>query len=367
MLSDQSNREGISNERAFSVFRNIIIALIREFEYDRSYILHHLLKAYDIDHPVDKDVEEGNRLADKKLKDREDSSKSGSGKTNAASDEAEKISKALKFEQKKNEELKDEMQVLRGMATLGTVLVSFTHELKQIKANMDIRKSRMENALKDVVDEEKLKLIPEKVNPFNIMERWGREDTKVSRWIDFALTAVSPKKRRRGVINLVNYLTGLSQHWEEFLSSKQVQMHIDCKNEVSLNLLAYEIDLDSIFYNLIVNSIEAFYQPSEAKTREIWVEVSVLLEENKIQIIYKDNGPGISSHFNIAEDIFLYGLSSKGNKSQSEVNGTGIGMWLVNSIVDDYNGKVNLDCTIGEENFSLAIELPLYQKDLNVK
>ena len=38
-LADQSNREGIMNERAFSAFREIVVALIREFERDRAYIL----------------------------------------------------------------------------------------------------------------------------------------------------------------------------------------------------------------------------------------------------------------------------------------------------------------------------------------
>lgn len=374
LLADQSNREGIMNERAFSTFRQIILALIGEFERDRSYIYHHFDKAYDLDHSEEVDVAEGKQLAEDVLAsssppplatppvqpDIFSMAEQAAPKNDLALQNL-KIAKAFKSEERKNEALKDDIQVMRGMATLGTVLVSFTHELKQIKANMESRRVRMENALRRVVDETKLQSLPEQINPFNIVDRWSREDEKVSRWVDFALSAVSPTKRRRSVKNIADYLADLSKHWDEFLKSKQVSLHIRCDAEMPLNILAHEIDLDSIFYNLIVNSVEAFIRPSAGTTRDIWITVSESAED-RMEILYKDNGPGLSNCFNVPDDIFIFGASSKAKDGSLDVSGTGIGMWLVKNIIDDYNGTATLLSGLGEASFSLSMQLPLYEK-----
>lgn len=369
LLADQSNREGIMNERAFATFRAIILSLIAEFEHDRSYIYHHFDKAYDLDHPDETDVAEGKQLAKDILSASTDAlptippsqlKAKDAIKSSDPNRELAKIAKAYQSAERKNEALKDDIQVMRGMATLGTVLVSFTHELKQIKANMESRRARLERALKRVVDENKLQSLPEQVNPFNIVDRWSREDEKVSRWVDFALSAVSPVKRRRRVIIVSEYLADLAEHWIEFLRSKQVTLHINDDAEIQLTILAHEIDLDSIFYNLIINSVEAFIRPSAATSRDIWINVSES-PDKLIQIVYKDNGPGLSNSFKVANDIFMFGASSKSNEDAIEASGTGIGMWLVKNIIDDYQGSVALLSRIGEQHFSLSIQLPLYE------
>ncbi|MFP3454174.1 hypothetical protein R0K30_21445, partial [Bacillus sp. SIMBA_154] len=82
---------------------------------------------------------------------------------------------AIEINKEEKKELKDENQLLRGLATLGTVLVSFTHELKQIQAGMKNRSKRMEGALNRVIDETKLLEISDGLNPYNMLDRWKRE------------------------------------------------------------------------------------------------------------------------------------------------------------------------------------------------
>ena len=213
LLADLSNREGIMNERAFALFRRIVLALIQEFERDRNYVYVHFAQAHKSDNPDEGNLEKGRDFAKHVLAaDQVDASGYGAPKMALSPDNdgtasvgsdlnaSKAMAEALDISEKKNMALKDEIQILRGMATLGTVLVSFTHELKQIKANMGSRQRRMENALDRVVDKAKLKSLPGPVDPYNILHRWGREDEKVSRWIDFALASVSPVKRRRGPI-----------------------------------------------------------------------------------------------------------------------------------------------------------------------
>lgn len=367
LLSDQSNREGIMNERAFATFRRIILALIREFESDRSYILNNFSTAYDRDHPQQKTLDDGNALAEKILA--KAAANNQEQKTDPAppsipgqspSDEAADsilLASALKSQKQLTTNLEDNIQVLRGMATLGTVLVSFTHELKQIKANMELRQTRMENALKRVVDPQLLGAVPNQVNPFDIVQRWGREDEKVSRWVDFALASVSPVKRRKRRIDMREYLDGLVEYWREFTVSKQIELVASSPEDGTFQILAHEIDIDSIFYNLIINSIEAFALPSGITDRQIAIE---LVDDNEatITVIYRDTGPGLSSNFKTPEEIFAYGRSSKSDRDDTEVTGTGIGMWLLKTIVDDYQGRIISMSSIGEPGFLISISFP---------
>lgn len=65
---------------------------------------------------------------------------------------------------------------------------------------------------------------------------------------------------------------------------------------------AFEIDFDSIFYNLISNSIEAFIRLREERERVI--EISVKTTENNIVCTYRDSGPGLSADITNPYDIF---------------------------------------------------------------
>ncbi|WP_241281378.1 ATP-binding protein, partial [Pseudomonas aeruginosa] len=86
------------------------------------------------------------------------------------------------------------------------------------------------------------------------------------------------------------------------------------------------------------------------------------LGDEQVEIKYNDSGPGISEGFGSAEDIFKFGVSSKAADDSAGVAGTGIGMWLVKGIVDDYGGSVTLLSGAGDINFSLLIRLPVHNK-----
>lgn len=363
-LADQSNREGIMNERAFAAFRSIILGLIREFERDRAFIYSQFDKAYDLDHPEETDVDDGVVLADQILDNNAktpDYSRNSDGSTsdsNRPTPETVSLAKTVRGLKRKTEALEDNAQVLMGMATLGTVLVSFTHELKQIKANMTSRRQRMASALRRVVDEERLGAVPDPVNPYNIVDRWAREDEKVSRWVDFALSAVSPAKRRRRPIELASYFQSLEEYWREFLESKSAKMEIEC-NLNTASVLTHEIDLDSVFYNLIVNSVEAFTRPSGYSDRI--VRIVAIADGESIIIEYSDTGPGLSKNLKPGDDIFSFGVTSKTNDETGQPTGTGIGMWIVHTIVQDWGGDIQLNSEIGQPGFALNMTLPAYR------
>ena len=120
----------------------------------------------------------------------------------------------------------------------------------------------------------------------------------------------------------------------------------------------FEIDLDSIFYNLISNSVEAFIRSREQ--RERIVEISLHTTEKCFICTYKDNGPGLSADIVDPNIIFQSLFTTKRNVSTGEEIGTGLGMWLVKLIAEDNDARVILlTPAIG---FGLQIIFPIKYK-----
>ncbi|MFB6132201.1 MAG: sensor histidine kinase [Halanaeroarchaeum sp.] len=90
---------------------------------------------------------------------------------------------------------------------------------------------------------------------------------------------------------------------------------------------------DQMFSSVIRNLVNNAIRHNDAETPK--VVVSVTETGNSVLLSVADNGPGIPDKRK--EDIFESG--SSGDDSQ----GTGIGLFLVSTIVDRYGGEVNVE------------------------
>ena len=117
-----------------------------------------------------------------------------------------------------------------------------------------------------------------------------------------------------------------------------------------------ELDLDTIFDNLITNSIEAFQRKGFVGNRNI--NINLELENTEIVIKYRDSGPGLLSSFTKINDIFKPFETSKKDDLGNEI-GTGLGMWLVKSAIDSNKCRVLLG--IPKEGF----EITFWVKQIN--
>jgi len=357
-LDDQSNREGIKDNQAFHVFRQIVVALIHEFEKDRNRIHRNFNLAYKKDHPTEEDLRKGDRASRKIIATQ---NKNVGSREKLDPESSLDLAKAYELRKGEVESLSDEIQVLRGLATLGTVLVSFTHELKQIKANMESRQTRMRKSLERVIDKECLKNIPIYANPYDILERWEREDQKVSRWVDFALSSVNSRKTRRKPIIWQDYFKGLFTYWNSILIERKIEFTIPDNLDLDLSVLAHEIDLDSVFFNLVINSTEALTSKWQGKIRIIGIKCCSF-SEDEVVFEYYDNGPGIPNIFKSTRDIFNYGETSKPEIPGFQIDGTGIGMAIVKAVMDDNGGNVHVISQLGGPGFRLELKFPRYNR-----
>ncbi len=86
--------------------------------------------------------------------------------------------------------------------------------------------------------------------------------------------------------------------------------------------------LSSVFRNIIKNAIQ--HNNSEVPT----VDISVATRDGRVHVNVADNGPGVPDK----QKEVIFGKGEKGLESE----GTGIGLYLVNTLIDRYGGDVQV-------------------------
>ena len=117
----------------------------------------------------------------------------------------------------------------------------------------------------------------------------------------------------------------------------------------------FPIDIDSIFNNLLANSLDAFRRNDASNNRRVYMKLYE--EDRKLIILYKDSGPGLNSSIKNPYDIFEPFITTKLDKQGQEI-GTGLGMWIVKSTVDEYKGKIEILEKL-EDGFGVKLIFPL--------
>lgn len=113
--------------------------------------------------------------------------------------------------------------------------------------------------------------------------------------------------------------------------SKQLQIHMDLEPSLPL-FQAKELHMQQIFSNLILNAIDSIPYAGE-----IFLQSRYTGDRLAIQI--QDNGTGISPE-HIPHIFTPYFTTKK--------NGTGMGLFIVRQLVEEYGGTIHFDSAVGK-------------------
>ena len=249
--------------------------------------------------------------------------------------------------------------ILRSLATLGTVMVSFAHEMGQLNT-LAGRNQELAMLLRHHLDESTFEGKNPAFNPFQVLRDWETSDRKATQWFKFALSSVKPERRRRSRINLRTHLLDLKTIWVGFLQPRHIDLELNFEVDFDAEILAYEIDIDSIFNNLILNSYEALVEGHGADTRRIDIDVK-RLNKNEIEINYSDNGPGLHGSIVDPNDIFQFTTTTKTDPS-GRATGTGLGMWILDAVVKGFGGTVRAFRPTNGNGFRMTLRFPAAQE-----
>ena len=343
-LCDQANREGIIENEHFGVFRRIILRLIEEFEDDRSHIHYNLNELHKQQHQTEKVKSEGAKTADRIVRRRHE----------ATAGDAQQLAKAFVAQQAEISELRDEQSMLRSLATLGTVLVSFSHEMGQLQNTMGTRSVFLADILTSYISPDEMIGVESPFNPYRILEEWEEDDNRVRQWFTFVLSSIRANRRRRRRRSLREYLEHAHELWSGFLKPREIALDVTFQEEdAAYELLAFDIDLDSVFSNLILNSKEAFLSKRHRGSRRI--EIHVGSADGMLKVDYSDSGPGLDPSIRDPNQIFKFGVTTK--QGPDKESGTGLGMWIVSAVVQGYGGSCRVLRPRGKKGFNLRMTL----------
>ncbi|MDH7528947.1 MAG: ATP-binding protein, partial [Ignavibacteria bacterium] len=130
-------------------------------------------------------------------------------------------------------------------------------------------------------------------------------------------------------------------NWQ--LKQNNVSLVIDM--EYSGKVVLDKSQLKQVFINLIENSLDAI-------EKEGLISIHVYQENEKLNIIFKDNGKGIEP--NKLKKIFDPYFTTK-------KKGSGIGLSIVHKIITEHNGNIFVQSKLNEGT-SFYIKLPLEYK-----
>lgn len=349
-FEDKSSRDGLQESPTFSVFKKLIISIIGIFEEDRAFIAKELA-AYDNDKnsnarnlKMAEDLAKAILERERQRKDQAEkqSQNTNGNESNSFSDSPENskeiaLAHLVESLKENNEKLVDEQKLLRGLASSGIVSASFGHDLSKIRGKLGERVDDLIDLLSPKVAALDFELSPDYKNPFIFLETMRKQDMNIHTWLGFSLGFTRKDKRKRRQIYLFQYFEALKVNWFNALYERGIDLEINCSDDIKIK--AFEIDFDSIFINLLVNSIDAFLISKKTEARRI--TITCKSESDQIAIEYKDTGPGLSKDIDDPEKIFKPLFTTKRDEIGTEM-GTGLGMWLVKSITEEYEGQTRL-------------------------
>lgn len=255
------------------------------------------------------------------------------------------IKKAINdFEKSKEKEirtLKKEVQLYRTLSTAGITSATFAHEssgnpIKAITQGIKAIERRGKKKCSENYDGFLKKPV----------EGIKRAVSSLSVLGQFTLKLLDHSKRRVGRVNIHEVIRNVVDIFFPFLSGRDVKMEINlCKGNPYLR--GSEAEVESIFANLINNSLNAL---EEDNTSKKIISIESEIQNDLLIVRVGDNGPGIKER-NL-KDIWLAGYSTK-------VNGTGLGLTIVKDAIVDLDGDITVvpKGTYGGAEF--IIEFPI--------
>lgn len=374
-FQDKSGREGLQENEVFELFKNILKEIISVFELDRNIIMFNLSEL----HKKRNKEEEAKRKA-KAEADRinqENEAKANQPNTNSRENEdtgqgdqpsnsvggtqnnnapgsptaaESSLAKGYAILEEELEEKNQEIRLLRNFASVGLIISSFAHEVKSLRSRLQPRSTHLLRELRLHLDESKFNGVDPDDNPFYMIKLIQEEDTKLKHWLDYSLNTLKRDKRERRNINLPDYFESFKSTWNKAVEQRNAKIVLSGNDDEKLKVRAFEVDLDSIFNNLLSNSLNAL----KGVSREKIITIHWMLAAGEASVIFSDNGKGLDKKYHSNPDIVFNLLESSKTDKKGEIIGTGLGLYIVKSVVEEYNGA-SISIVEIENGFSLKI------------
>ncbi|HEX9385914.1 MAG TPA: ATP-binding protein [Anaerolineales bacterium] len=151
---------------------------------------------------------------------------------------------------------------------------------------------------------------------------------------------------RREFVQLEGILRYTIDMLQGQIKSKNITVHISIAPALPA-IRANPIRLRQVLDNVIGNAIKYSYPKGE-------IHISIHFEENQIILKVTDQGPGIPT----TDQPHIFDKFYRGTNINSDVEGSGLGLAIVKNIVENHQGRIWVESTVGKGS-SFFIVLPV--------
>ncbi|MFT6638398.1 MAG: signal transduction histidine kinase [Flavobacterium sp.] len=350
-LEDSAAREGLVHNESYYDLRALVLCGVKLLELHRHNIHKQIDKSKDISQKkshkriLDEYREELEKLKIELSELRKRAEENNDIYVLDASRNVDAILIKTESTEKIIEEILNKNRTLGGLATVGIASAVFGHETQ-----MSISQFKMAN-------EEAIESLSE--NPPSIEEALeelinAKEYSKhVSEWGSFALTRIKRDKRRKKPTDIKALL---SKTINEMSTAFKVRgIKITTKMD-DVTAKTFPMDVETIIINLLTNSYSACLHNDKTREIEITLNNKLIEERDGFEIIVSDSGNGVHEDFSeiIWEALYTTKTDEKGNEI-----GTGLGLTIVQSIIDDLEGYREVSNDINLKGARFTIWLPI--------
>lgn len=279
--------------------------------------------------------------------DRDQNSSGNEDQKKKAEDVFEKIKQAREEEKAKNQELIDEVNMLRILAGLGLVIGEFVHEVQRFLPGFDADIRFLKNAVKDYKEVyERTELLETNVKSFSAYTSYF--DKTISRNVHRELEPIELRDVVRNFETVIS--NDLKRASINMLPSKYEGYDL-------FTVPMHPSEWASILFNLYTNSKKAIKRvKSDGK-----IFIRCGKDDKMVFLEFSDNGDGISKENE--ENIFnaFYTTSTASNHTSDDataLTGTGLGLKIVKDIIEFYNGEIYVSSPVEGYNTTIRIEIP---------
>lgn len=220
--------------------------------------------------------------------------------------------------------IKDLKEQEKLISDYETLLDTISHDIKTPLTSMMLTISQLKKMLTE--NNQKFQLL------FNILESSITKMQSIINELTDAGKEIHEDKAEEELLNFENILEDVRLT----LATNIMETGAIIKSEINISELFFSRrKLRSIIYNLVNNAIKF-----KAPDRKPVIEIKTSREDNYIIIAVKDNGIGIDE--NKLNKVF-----SKYFRIENGIDGSGIGLYLVQEIVKNSGGKISLTSEAG--------------------
>ena len=169
------------------------------------------------------------------------------------------------------------------------------------------------------------------------IDKIGISVDKLDRTLNDLIEIVSHQKPENNLFTIINF----KEELDEIIQSIEIQI-VTSKAKFNANFLVQTMPyskkyFESILLNLITNAIKY-----KSKVEPLIIDISTTENEEYVILKVKDNGIGIDLEKNRTKIFGLY------QRFETEIEGKGIGLFIIKSHIETLNGKIEVNSALGE-------------------